>query len=127
MTDMTETTGLSRARELTRQAAQWLQVIRFRARPAAPTFSTSVCHYHAMLDPDASDAHRLVACRAMDVAVQRRLLAEGFAAEAEEVYHTALDPYRLHWQTTRDGAALSAIANLLSDAIRLFEAENVAG
>jgi len=125
MTQHAETTGLQRARELSRHAAQWLELIGFRSRPGVTPFSTNVCHYHAMLDPAASDVDRLTACRAMQTAVQRRMLAEEFAAEEEQVYKTVMDPYRAHWQTTRDGAALWAIENLLSGAIEAFHAEHI--
>jgi hypothetical protein len=118
-------TGLHRARELTRHAAQWLQLLGFRSRPGAPTFSKGMCHYHHMLDPEASDADRLAACRAMGPAVQRRRLAEEFVAEAEQAHKMQLDPYHLHWKTTPRGAALWAIANLLGEAIAAFEAEQV--
>jgi len=125
MTQNAETTRLQNARELTRQAAQWLELLSFRSRPGVTPFSTNVCHYHAMLDPRASDVDRLTACRAMQPAVQRRMLAEEFAAEDEQVYQTVMDPYRAHWKTTRDGAALWAIETLLCGAIRTFEAENI--
>lgn len=126
MTRQTETTCLQRARDLTRHAAQWLQLLRFRSRPGVTPFSASMCHYHAMLDPSASDLDRLAACRAMEPAVQRRRLAEEFVAEADQARQTLLDPYHLHWETTRDGAALWAIANLLREAIDAFEAEQIA-
>ena len=78
-----------------------------------------------MLDPAASDVDRLTACRAMQLAVQRRMLGEEFEAEKDEGYKTVIDPYRAHWKTTRDGAAFWAIESLLSRAIRAFEAENI--
>ncbi|MEI4234261.1 hypothetical protein [Roseovarius sp. D22-M7] len=123
MTRQTETTGLQHARDLTRHAAQWLQLLRFRSRPGVTPFSASMCHYHAMLDPGASDLDRLASCRTMVRAVERRRLAEEFVAEADETRQTLLNPYHLHWETTRDGAALWAIANLLCEAIEAFEAE----
>ena len=125
MMQSADPTRLDRARELTRHAGQWLHLLLFQSRPGAPTFSTGMCYYHAMLDPEASDADRLAACRAMEPAVQRRRLAEEFAAEAVQAHEMQLDPYRLHWKTTPRGAALWAIANLLGDAIAAFEAEQV--
>jgi|AntRauTorcE11898_2_1112593.scaffolds.fasta_scaffold34276_1 hypothetical protein len=125
MTQPAYTTGLPHARELTRHAAQWLELLGFRSRPGATPFGTNMCHYHAMLDPAASDVDRLTACRAMQLAVQRRMLAEEFAAEEDLACKTVMDPYRAHWQTTRDGAAFWAIENLLCGAIRAFEAENI--
>ena len=125
MMQSADPTRLRRARDLTRYAGQWLHLLLFQSRPGATTFSTSMCYYHAMLDPEASDADRLAACRAMEAAVQRRRLAEEFVAEAEQAHKMQLDPYHLHWNTTPRGAALWAIANLLGDAIAAFEAEQV--
>jgi|AntRauTorcE11897_2_1112592.scaffolds.fasta_scaffold78931_1 hypothetical protein len=125
MTQHGETTRLQHARNLTRRAAQWLELLSFKSRPVAPTFSVSICYYHAMLDPEASDTDRLGACRAMRHAVQRRMLAEEFAAEEDQICRMVIDPYRSHWQTTRDGAALWAIENLLCSAIQAFEAEHI--
>ena len=125
MTQNAETTVLQHARELTRNAAQWLELLSFRSRPGVTPFGTNVCHYHAMLDPAASDVDRLTACQAMQLVVQRRMLGEEFEAEKDEVYKTVIDPYRAHWNTTRDGAAFWAIESLLSRAIRAFEAEDM--
>lgn len=125
MTQHAETTRLQHARNLTRGAGQWLELLSFKSRPVAPTFSVSICYYHAMLDPDASDTDRLGACRAMRSAVQRRMLAEEFAAEKDQGRRMVTDPYRSHWLTTRDGAALWAIENPLCGAIQTFEAEHI--
>jgi len=55
----TQTTALAQARGLTRCAAQWLDLIDFRAHAAAEPFSPSMSTYHDMLDPAATDAARL--------------------------------------------------------------------
>lgn len=125
MTGIAETSGLDHARDLTRLAAQWLRLISFTAFAGAVVYSSSVCHYHAMLDPGASDAERLGACRAMERSVQRRVQAENLAAEAKRALHGPVDPYDLHWHTTPEGAALWMIGQLLGAAIRSFEAEGV--
>ncbi|MTJ04794.1 MAG: hypothetical protein FH759_08905 [Sediminimonas qiaohouensis] len=117
---------LARARDFTRRAAQWLQLIGFAAHRGAPVFSPSVCHYHAMLDPDATDTARLAACRAMRGCVWRRVQLEEQKGMETWAMQRPSDPYRLHWRTTRDGAALSMIAHLLSAAIGNFETENQA-
>jgi hypothetical protein len=39
--------------------------------------------------------------------------------------HRFVDPYRIHWNTTREGAEMWMIAHLLSCAIKGFEAEAV--
>jgi len=125
MMAVAEKTTLGQARDLTRLAAQWLQLLSFAAHDGAPVYSPSVCYYHAMLDPGASDTERLTACRAMERSVRRRLLAEDLAAESNRAGHRPVDPYKLHWHTTRDGAALWMIVHLLSVAIRGFENEGV--
>lgn len=115
--------NLRNARELTRLAAQWLRAISFAAFPGAPVFSSSVCHYHAMLDPAVSDADRLAACRVMHKSVVRRADVEDLEGQSKRLRERPVDPYGAHWHTTSDGAALWMIAHLLSCAIRGFEAE----
>ena len=125
MTDVIDNPAIRRARALTSLAAQWLQLLSFAAHTGAPVFSPDVCHYQSMLDPDASDAARLSACRAMEISVRRRLPAEEMVAEAKRARERPVDPYDLHWRITRQGAALWMIAHLLSAAIRRFENEDV--
>jgi len=111
------------ARDLTRQAAQWLHLFSFAAYSGAPVFSPSVCHYHSMLDPTASDVDRLAACRAMQKCVLRRLQVEELKGETSRTQHRPVDPYGLHLRTTHEGAVFWMIAHLLSHAIQAFEAE----
>ena len=118
---------LDHARELTRIAAQWLVILSFSAFRGAPTFSASMCHYHAMLDPDATDADRLAACRAMHACVRRRAEAEDLEGKAKRLQERPVDPYDAHWHTTRDGAAMWMITHLLDCAIRGFDAEVLVG
>jgi hypothetical protein len=114
---------LENARELTRISAQWLRIIDFAAFKGAPVFSPSVCHYHSMLDPAATDADRLAACRAMHKCVLRRADVEELEGQSRRLQYRLVDPYQMHWHTTAEGAALWMIAHLLSCAIRGFEAE----
>ena len=115
-------TTLEQARRLTRHAGQWLDLLNFRAHDAAPMFSNSMTTYCDMLDPEASDAARLSACRAMLRHVRRRLEVERLEGEAIYARNRPPDPYGLHWQITPHGATLDAIARLLSDAVAIFEA-----
>lgn len=115
--EIANTPRLTTARLQAELAAQWLHLIRFAAHPAAPTFSPSVCHYHAMLDPGVSDVARLDACRAMLVCVRRRLPIEDFKGLAKFREERCEDPYGKAWRTTRSGAELWMIAHLLEIAI----------
>ena len=117
----TQTAALARARDLTRCAAQWLDLIDFRAHAAAEPFSPSMSTYHDMLDPAATDAARLAACRGMHQQVCRRVEAERLDGEAIHARQRPIDPYGLRWRTTPDGATLETIACLLSAAIEVFE------
>lgn len=119
--------SLDHARELTRIAAQWLIILRFSAFRGATVFSASMCHYHAMLDPAATDAQRLAACRAMRKCVLRRAEAEDLEGKANRLQERPVDLCDAHWHTTRDGAALRMITHLLDCAIRGFEAEALVG
>lgn len=76
-----------------------------------------------MLDPAASDADRLVSCRAMRKCILRRLNVEILEGESKYLQSRPVDPYGIHWRITRDGAALWMIAHLLSHAIEVFEVE----
>ena len=118
----TRTAGLDQARSLTRYAAQWLDLLDFRAHAAAVPFSPSLSTYHDMLDPAATDAARLAACRGMHHQVRRRAEAERLEGEATHARVRPVDPYGLRWRTTRDGATLETIACLLSAAIEILEA-----
>lgn len=117
-----ETNGLERARSLTRLAAQWMELMKFRAQASAPAFSPSMSHYHDMLDPAATDPARLAACRTMRECVLRRAHVEDLDGEATYAGLRPVDPYRLHWRTTREGATLWMIGQLLTTAIESFEA-----
>ncbi|MGX0879402.1 hypothetical protein ACSSV4_004111 [Roseovarius sp. MBR-154] len=118
----TQTATLAQARALTRRAAQWLDLINFRAHAAAEPFSPSMSTYHDMLDPAATDAARLAACRGMHQQVCRRIEAERLEGEATYARQRPIDPYGLRWRIPRDGATLETIACLLSTAIESFQA-----
>ncbi|MGQ3485943.1 hypothetical protein [Roseovarius pacificus] len=102
-------------------AAQWLHLIRFAAYPGAPTFSPSVCHYHALLGPETSDPARLESCRAMLGVVRQRLPIEELEGLAQYKAERPKDPYGKAWKTTRSGAELWMIAHLFEIAIAGFE------
>src|SRR6056297_3307667 len=113
---------LAQARSLTRYAGQWLDLINFRAHAGAGTFSPSMSTYHDMLDPAATDAARLAACRSMYQQVCRRVEVERLEGEATHARLRLIDPYGLRWRTTRDGATLETIARQLSTAIEALQA-----
>ena len=115
------TPGLTTARLQAELAAQWLRLIRFAAYPGAPTFSPSMCHYHALLEPGASDSARQEACRAMLACVRQRLPIEDFNGLAQYKAERPEDPYGKAWKTTRLGAELWMIAHLLEIAISGLE------
>ena len=117
----TQTDMLAQARDLTRRAAQWLDLIDFRAHAAAVPFSPSMSTYHDMLDPAATDAARLAACRRMHQQVCRRVEVERLEGEATYARQRTIDPYGLRWRITHDGATLETIACLLSNAIDSFQ------
>ena len=117
----TQTATLAQARNLTRRAAQWLDLIDFRAHTAAEPFSPSMSTYHDMLDPAATDAARLAACRGMHQQVCRRVEVERLEGEASHARQRPIDPYGLRWRITPYGATLETIALLLSDAIESFQ------
>lgn len=112
---------LLRAQEFSRRAAQWLVLIRFRAHAAAPSFSSSMSHYHVLLGAASSDAERLSSCRTMLICVHRQMAVEELAAQAEFAVERPTDPYGAEWRITGRGAVLHVIADLLSEAIRAFE------
>jgi hypothetical protein len=112
---------LMRAQEFSRRAAQWLVLIRFRAHAAAPSFSSSMSHYHVLLGAASSDAERLSSCRTMLICVHRQVAAEEMAAQAKFAVDRPADPYGAEWRITGRGAVLHVIADLLSEAIRAFE------
>lgn len=118
----TQTSRLFQARDLTRRAAQWLDLIDFRAHAAAEAFSPSMSTYHDMLDPAATDAARLAACRGMHQQVCRRVEVERLEGEATHARVRPVDPYGLRWRTTRHGATLETIACLPLASIKIFEA-----
>ena len=112
---------LLRAQEFSRRAAQWLVLIRFRAHAAAPSFSSSMSHYHVLLGAASSDAERLSSCRTMLICVHRQVAAEEMAAQAKFAVERPADPYGAEWRITGRGAVLHVIADLLSEAIQAFE------
>lgn len=122
MKDNERKNALATARTLTRLAAQWMELIKFRPHAFAPAFSPSMSHYHNMLDPAATDSARVVACRKMLECVLRQGHVEDLDGEATRARHRPVDPYRLHWRTTSKGATLWMIGQLLSTAIISFEA-----
>lgn len=111
---------LTRARHLTRLAAQWLHLLRFQVHGSAPIFAPGVSTYHAMLDPKTTDGERLGACQAMLPHVLRQVIIENVAGEAAYADARPIDPYRAHWKTTERGIAVSIIAAQLSEAIKIF-------
>lgn len=115
--------GLPYARDLTRFAGQWLDLLKFQVHAAAPTFSPSHSRYHDMLDPAATDSARLAACSVMLAAVVQNEQISRLEGEAEYARQRPVDPYNLHWRTTQQGAALTMIARLLSAAINIYENE----
>ena len=121
MMESANTLKRSTARLQAELAARWLYLIRFAAYPGAPVFSPSLCHFHSMLDPDASDDARLEACRAMLPCIQRRLSIEELEGLAKYKQERPVDPYGTAWCTTRSGAELHMIAHLLEVAITGFE------
>jgi hypothetical protein len=112
---------LERARAFTRMAAQWLTLIRFKACAGAPVFSPSVSLYHDMLDPDAEDDARILACRKMLALVREQVVFENRSGRETYARDRPVDPYGRHWRTTEIGVALAAISGLLAGAIRAFE------
>ena len=125
MEDANPNGALEQARALSRFAAQWLERVKFRSHAVSTVFSPSLSHYHDMLDPAATDAARLSSCRRMRKSVLRRVNVEDLEGEAAHAGQRPVDPYRLHWRTTRDGATFAMIAHLLSVAIDIFETEGV--
>ncbi|KRS18953.1 hypothetical protein [Roseovarius indicus] len=119
--EIANTPGLTTARLQAELAAQWLNLIRFENHHGAPTFSPSMCYYHAMLDPEAGDSARLEACRAMLLCIRRRLPIEDFKGLAKFKEERPKDPYGKAWKTTRLGAELWMIAHLLEIAISGLE------
>lgn len=119
--EIANTPRLTTARLQAELAAQWLHLIRFAAHAGAPTFSPSLCHYHALLDPEASDVACLEACRAMLLCVRRRLPIEDFKGLERFRQERRDDPYGKAWRTTRTGAELWMIAHLLEVAIKGLE------
>lgn len=112
---------LERAQDISRRAAQWLVLIRFRAHAAAPSFSTSMSHYHVLLGAESSSAERLASCRTMLTCIHHHLIVEELAANAKFATERRPDPYGAEWKITSRGAVLQVIADLLSEAIREFE------
>ena len=123
--DQTTTDPLTAAREKTRLAARWLNLLAFKPAPGGPSVSPSMSHYHDMLDPETTDARRLGACQALSRPVLRAIDQERM--KGEEAYANARppDPYKAIWQTTERGAALEFIGALIAHAIETFEAEGV--
>ena len=80
-----------------------------------------MCHYHAMLDPEADDSTRLEACRAMLASVRRRIPIEDFKGLERFRQERRDAAYGKAWRTTRSGAELWMIAHLLEVAISGFE------
>lgn len=109
------------ARELTLRAAQWLELILFRSHDAAPCFAPNVNVYEHMMDPEATDKTKLAACDTMLRSVLRRLEVEKLQGEADYKNRRPIDPFGLTWRMTQHGAVLTAIAELLSAAIAIYE------
>lgn len=112
---------LLQAQALSRRAAQWLSLIRFRSHAVAPAFSESVSHYRVLLGAASPDAERLESCRTMLVSVRRQLVVEELNANARIATERPTDPYGAEWRITERGAVLHVIADLLSEAIGSFE------
>lgn len=123
---MDQTTDpLTAAREKTRLAARWLNVLCFKPSPAGPSVGPSLQSYHDMLDPQTTDAHRRAACESLAPAVLSAVVVEREKGKVAHANERAPDPYGANWRTTERGAALEMIAKLLASAIETFEAAGV--
>lgn len=120
--DREHTDCLAEARERTLRAARWLRLLSFQTRPGAPFFLPGVSTYHDMFDPVASDEKRHTACKAMLPSVARQVDIERWKCEEARAVIPESDPYGLEWCTTHRGAALETLADLLREAIGLYEA-----
>lgn len=123
--DETTTDPLTAAREKTRLAARWLNVLSFKPSPAGPSVGPSLQSYHDMLAPETTDARRRAACAALAPSVLCAVVLEREKAKVAHANERAPDPYGAHWRTTERGAALAMIAKLLASAIETFEAAGV--
>ena len=74
-----------------------------------------------MLDPAADDERRRAACAGLLPHVRRQAENERWRAEGERARILPSDPYRQEWRTTRHGAALETVAELLEVALASFE------
>lgn len=123
MMDITEN-AIARGRRLSTKAGQLLNLMKFQTTPGGRFFSYGLSTYDDMLDPTSSDAQRLEACRKMLCAVRRRAEYEGFVGEAKWRERRRRDPYGLELRTSRYGATLEMIADVLADAIAAFQEAN---
>lgn len=110
--DVTENIS-AKARRLTIKAGQLLRLFRFPTRPGGLHFCSSLSTYSDMLNPESTDAQRLAACKSMLHAVRRRAEYERFIGEEEWNEADHLDPYMVELRTTKSGATLDLIAEIL--------------
>lgn len=113
-----------RGRKLSTKAGQLLNLLKFQTSPGGPFFSYGLSTYDDMLNPASSDAQRLAACCSMLRAVRRRAEYERFIGEEKWREQRSLDPYGLELRTTRHGATLDMVADVLADAVAAFQEAN---
>lgn len=104
------------------KAARWLALTRFQSSRDAPFFSPGLQQYEDLFDPNSSDERRLDACRRMLSAVERNAELERLTFEVRGKDRRERDPYRREWRTTKHGAVLETIAEILTTAIAHLEA-----
>ncbi|MEI4234824.1 hypothetical protein [Roseovarius sp. D22-M7] len=115
---------IAKGRRLAIKAAQLLRLLRFPTRPGGQNFCSSLSTYSDMLNPESTDTQRLAACKSMLHAVRRRAEYERFIGEEQWNQADNLDPYKLELRTTKNGATLDLIAEILEDALTAFETAN---
>lgn len=116
---------LKRARALTVEAARWIVLFQFTIRPGGITLDVNVTTYHELFDPAAPDEVRLIACRCMHEAAKFQAQIEAWNASRSAGMTPRRDPYGLEWRTTRRGAVLEHLAELLETAIAEYKAGGV--
>jgi len=116
--------AIANGHRLATKAGQLLRLFRFQTRPGGQHFCSSLITYKHMLDPQSSNAQRLAACLSMLHAVRRRAEYERFIGEEKWNQGYSHDPYKLELRTTKDGATLDLIAEILEEAVIALENAN---